>query len=181
MRGRLTHRLIELLPGLDPAGWEKSAHGFLKAEAKELAAAERAALIADVIGILTHREFGALFASPGQAEVPIAAELPSFWDGGPPVTISGQIDRLLLDKTGILILDYKTGASIPETPERTPRPYLVQLAAYKLALARLFPAQSIRAALLWTEAPCLMPISPDLIGLGERLLYESVRSRHLDP
>jgi ATP-dependent helicase/nuclease subunit A len=36
--------------------------------------------------------------------------------------------------------------------------YLYQLAAYRLALAEIYKAKPVRAALLWTEEPLLMEI-----------------------
>ena len=180
LRGRLVHRLLEQLPQLAPERWERSASAFLKAEAKGWPARDRDSLAAEVIRILTYPEFGELFGPASRAEVPLMAELPPLKDGAPPVTISGQVDRLLLAEAEILILDFKSGPGAPSSADQTPGSYLAQLAAYRLALARLFPGKTIRAALLWTEAPRLMPVAPALLDRGECLLYEFVRLGHLD-
>ena len=42
--------------------------------------------------------------------------------------------------------------------------YLRQLAAYQAALERIYPDREIRCALLWTEGPRLMPISPEILA-----------------
>ena len=42
---------------------------------------------------------------------------------------------------------------------RCPPTYLDQLAAYRAAIARIYPGREIRCALLWTDGPRLMPIS----------------------
>jgi len=42
--------------------------------------------------------------------------------------------------------------------------YLRQLAIYHAALARIYPGREIRCALLWTEGPRLMPISPEILA-----------------
>jgi ATP-dependent helicase/nuclease subunit A len=42
--------------------------------------------------------------------------------------------------------------------------YLRQLAIYRAALARLYPGREIRCALLWTEGPRLMPVSPERLA-----------------
>ncbi len=73
--------------------------------------------------------------------MPFAAELPPLAAGGPPLRLSGQIDRLVLRGEEALILDFKTGPAIPDTPEATPEAYLAQLAAYRLALTRLLPVK----------------------------------------
>jgi ATP-dependent helicase/nuclease subunit A len=41
-----------------------------------------------------------------------------------------------------------------------PAIYLRQLATYQAALARIYPDRPVACALLWTEGPRLMPISP---------------------
>ncbi len=179
LRGQLVHRLLEILPALPQADWRKGGANFLAVEGQTLPSSERGALLASVIGILQHPEFAELFQSEGRAEAPLAAHLPPVWDGGPPIVISGQVDRLIAGAGEIVILDFKSGG-VPESADATPEPYLMQLAAYRLALQRIFPGAPIRAALLWTEAPLLMAIPPALLERGQTLLYESLRSRHLD-
>jgi ATP-dependent helicase/nuclease subunit A len=44
-----------------------------------------------------------------------------------------------------------------------PPAYVAQLAAYRSALARMFPQKTVTAALLWTETAQLMVIPPDLL------------------
>jgi ATP-dependent helicase/nuclease subunit A len=180
IRGVLVHRLLETLPGLAPASREKSGRLFLDKEGAALAPAERDGLLASVLRILGGDDFGDLFGPESRAEAPLAAELPPLWPGGPPLLIAGQMDRLVVRGDEALILDFKSGSAVPATPQDTPEAYLAQLAAYRLAISRLFPGKPVRAALLWTQAPRLMPISADLIDQGEWLLYESVRARHLD-
>jgi ATP-dependent helicase/nuclease subunit A len=179
-RGRLVHRLLELLPLLPAARREARGAAFLAAEAPTISRGERDRLLADVVGILNHPDFGPLFGPCSRAEVPIAAEMPPRDAGAPPLLISGAIDRLIVREEDALILDFKTGTAIPQDPAETPPAYLAQLAAYRLVIARLFPEKTVRAALLWTEKPQLMAIPSGLLDHGERLLYESVRSGHLD-
>jgi ATP-dependent helicase/nuclease subunit A len=42
--------------------------------------------------------------------------------------------------------------------------YLRQLATYRAALARIYPDRPVGCALLWTDGPLLMPISPGLLA-----------------
>ena len=60
----------------------------------------------------------------------------------------------------MLIVDYKTVRPPPATEDAVPPLYLRQLATYRAALARIYPDRRIDCALLWTEGPRLMPISP---------------------
>ncbi len=179
-RGRLVHRLLELLPRLPAGRREAQGAAFLSAGARTMSRRERDRLLADVVDILNHPDFGPLFGPGSRAEAPIAAEMPPPDAGAPPLLISGQIDRLIIREDDVLILDFKTGSAIPQGPAETPPAYLAQLAAYRFVIARLFPGKDVRAALLWTEKPQLMAIPPGLLDHGERLLYESVRSGHLD-
>ncbi len=180
LRGRLVHRLLEQLPPLGPEQWEKSGATFLAAEGTAFSAKEREQLLAETIQILKHSEFGSLFGPDSLAEVPFTAELPANRDGRPPIRISGQIDRLICRQEEVMILDFKTGAAVPDTPDDVPGAYLAQLAAYRLAVSDLFSVDRVQAALLWTQKPLLMPIPFASIETGERLLYESVRAQHLD-
>jgi ATP-dependent helicase/nuclease subunit A len=180
IRGVLVHRLLEQLPALPAAIREKSGRAFLNREGAALAPADRESLLASVLRILEGGDFAELFGPQSRAEAPLAAELPPLSPGGPPLVISGQVDRLVIRGKEALILDFKSGTGVPGRPEDTPEAYLAQLAAYRLALSRLFPGRVMRAALLWTQKALLMPIPGELVDRGEWLLYESVRARHLD-
>ena len=64
----------------------------------------------------------------------------------------------------VLIVDFKTLRSPPATEAEVSPVYLRQLALYRAALARIYPGHEIRCALLWTESPLLMPISPERLA-----------------
>jgi ATP-dependent helicase/nuclease subunit A len=64
----------------------------------------------------------------------------------------------------VLIVDYKTMRAPPATEDEVAPIYLRQLASYRAALARIYPGREIRCALLWTEGPLLMPISPKTLS-----------------
>ena len=180
LRGRAVHRLLELLPEVPPRDRQSAGARFLAAEARRMPLRQREALLGDVLAILGDAEFGEVFGTGSQAEVALAAELPPRSPGEPPAIISGQVDRLVCAAAATFIVDFKSGASVPPSPDAAPISYVAQLAAYRLALKRLFPEKPIRAVLLWTEAPRLMEIPNALLDQGETMLYESVRSRHLD-
>jgi ATP-dependent helicase/nuclease subunit A len=73
--------------------------------------------------------------------------------------ISGQIDRLVVTPSEVLIVDYKTNHAPPDLPAEAPSGYVRQLALYRAVLQKLYPGLPVRAALLWTETPELMEIS----------------------
>ena len=78
--------------------------------------------------------------------------------------LAGQIDRLVVAEDRVLIVDYKTLRPPPATEAEVPPLYLRQLSAYRAALAQIYPDREIRCALLWTEGPRLMPISPAILA-----------------
>ena len=83
------------------------------------------------------------------------------WSGraGRPALVSGQIDRLVVTDSEVLIVDFKTNHAPPSQPAEAPRGYVRQLALYRAVLGKLYPQLPVRAALLWTETPELMEIS----------------------
>jgi ATP-dependent helicase/nuclease subunit A len=58
------------------------------------------------------------------------------------------------------LVDYKTNRPPPTDVAAIAPAYLFQLAAYRLALAQIYPGKTVRAAILWTDGARLMPI-PD--------------------
>lgn len=151
LRGRLVHRLLELLPDLPAAEWPAAAGRFLEARADGLDAEGREALAAETLAVLRHAEFGAVFGPGSRPEVPVAALLGE-------ISVLGQVDRLVVLPERVLIVDFKTDRPSPDDWRRVAGGYLRQLALYRAAVARLFPGKPVEAALLWTETPRLMPI-----------------------
>ena len=63
--------------------------------------------------------------------------------------------------TEVMVVDYKTNRRPPATPDEIPALYIRQMAAYRLALACIYPRHHIRCALVWTDGPALMEIATD--------------------
>ncbi|HUH86226.1 MAG TPA: double-strand break repair helicase AddA [Stellaceae bacterium] len=156
LRGRLVHRLLQRLPPLPPEARLAAARRFLALPVHGLAATEQEALAAETMAVLDHADFAPLFGPSSQAEVPVVALL-----GGR--ALAGQIDRLVVGDRDVLIVDYKTLRPPPTREQDVPPPYLAQLAAYRAAIAAIYPSRAVRCALLWTEGPRLMPVSGALL------------------
>ena len=77
--------------------------------------------------------------------------------------ISGQVDRLAIIDSEILVIDYKTNRLPPRRAADVNRLYLRQLASYRAALMKIFPDKTVRCALLWTTVPNLMTIDEALL------------------
>ncbi|MBH0238848.1 double-strand break repair helicase AddA [Methylobrevis albus] len=168
VRGKLLHRLLEMLPGLPPDGRATAAARFLARAGAGLAAAVRENLAAEALAVLDHPDFAPVFAPGGRGEVPIAGRL--MLATGRPVAVSGQIDRLAVTDDRVLIVDFKTNRP---APDGVPEPYRLQLAVYAALLARLYPGRRIEAAVLWTDAPRLEPVDPELLAADIARLFQA--------
>jgi ATP-dependent helicase/nuclease subunit A len=51
----------------------------------------------------------------------------------------------------------------PRSDDEVPPSYLRQLAAYRAAISQIYPGRTVKCALLWTDGPHLMLISPALL------------------
>ncbi len=159
-RGLLVHRLLQSLPDLPPERRRAAAERYLALPLHGLGAEVRASIVAETLAVLETPDFAALFAPGSRAEVPVVGLVGNR-------ALSGQIDRLVVTPTGVLIVDYKTLRPAPASEREVPPVYLEQLAAYRAAVETIYPGREVRAALLWTDGPRLMPISP--AALADRL------------
>ncbi len=156
-RGLLVHRLLQSLPELQPAERDAAARRFLALPTHSLAAEEQDDIRCEILAVLSHPDFAAIFGPDSQAEVPLVGLVGRH-------ALSGQIDRLVVAADHVLIVDYKTMRPVPASEAAVAPLYLRQLAIYRAALARIYPGRDIRCALLWTQAPLLMPISPERLA-----------------
>jgi ATP-dependent helicase/nuclease subunit A len=156
-QGTLVHRLLQSLPDIAAVRRRDAALGYLARNAEGWTDGDREALAGGVLALIADERFAALFAPGSRAEVSIVGRLDR--PGRPPALVSGQIDRLVVTPSEVLIVDYKTNHAPPDHAAEAPPSYIRQLALYRAVLAKLYPQLAIRAALLWTETPELMEIS----------------------
>ncbi len=159
--GTLVHRLMQSLPDIPTDRRAAAAKDYLDRAGGELDTAQRAQLTKQVLALLSDPRFSELFAAGSRAEVPIVGRLTI---NGETVKVSGQVDRLAVTDTAILIGDYKTNRPAPKRIEEAPSNYVRQLALYREVLQKLYPGRTVRAALIWTETPDLMELSPQLMA-----------------
>jgi len=151
-KGLIVHRLLQSLPRLVPEQREAAAKRFLARPVLALDPAAQAAIAAETLAILAEPDFAPLFGPGSEAEVPVVGLIGER-------AVSGRIDRLVVTESDVAIVDYKTMRPVPPTESEVPEAYLDQLAAYRAALARVYPGKTVRCALLWTEGPKLMWVS----------------------
>lgn len=155
-RGLLLHALFERLPPVAPELRRAAALRWLGVQAADFDAAARGAMVDEVLSVLNDTAHAALFGPGSLAEVPLSAVV----DG---TVVAGIVDRLLVTADAVTVIDYKTGRHVPESSAAVQPAYLRQMAAYRGALAAIFPGRRIDAALLYTAGP-------RLIGLDDALL-----------
>jgi ATP-dependent helicase/nuclease subunit A len=147
-RGGLIHRLLQSLPDLPAEERPLAATRFLGRDAWGLSYADQAEIAAEIARVMEEPAFADIFGPDSRAEVPLIGQL-----GGR--VISGRVDRLVVRAESVLVVDYKTDRLPPAEP---PPVYLRQMAAYRGVLACLYPAKTVRCALLWTDGPRWMPL-----------------------
>jgi ATP-dependent helicase/nuclease subunit A len=155
-RGRLVHALLQHLPEHDPAERARAARAFLARPGHGLSEAEQAETLTEVLELLRSTEVAIAFGPGSLAEAPLAGMV-----GGR--LISGQVDRLVVTPSRVLVLDYKTSRPPPASPEAVPALYLRQMAAYRTVLRQAFPGRAVDCALVWTYGARLMPLPGDLL------------------
>ena len=138
LRGTLTHALLEHLPALPSERWAAAAQAFIADRGAQLPPAVRKSIVAETLAVLRDPAFAALFGPEARAEVAIVAEIPHPSGRGPALRLAGKIDRLVRDLDSILIVDYKTNRPPPKDVAQVAEAYLLQLAAYRLAVGHIF-------------------------------------------
>ena len=156
-RGVLIHRLLERLPEVADAERHDAAQRWLARTASDLAPGAQAEMVAAALAVVGNPEWAALFSPASLAEVPIAAVV-----GGQ--VIAGTIDRLLVGAHDVRLVDYKTTRRPPASAAHVPLATLRQMGAYAAALEVTFPGRRISAALLYTQAPHLIELSPAILA-----------------
>jgi ATP-dependent helicase/nuclease subunit A len=154
-RGTLVHRLLQSLPDIASDRRHAAALAYLGRNAGGWTDGERGELAEQVLALIADPRFGPVFGAGSRAEVAIVGRLDR---PGRPL-VSGQIDRLVVTPSEVLIVDYKTNHAPPVLPAQAPPGYVRQLALYRTVLQKLYPERPVRAALLWTEIPELMEFS----------------------
>jgi ATP-dependent helicase/nuclease subunit A len=155
-RGRILHSLFERLPETEPSLRERAALSWLEHSAGIADHAARAEFVADALKVIGDSAFGDVFMPDALAEAPIAGVI----DGQ---VISGIVDRLIVTDNEVLVVDFKTGRRVPNSPEACARSHLRQMTAYASVLKSIFPNHVVRAGLLYTSGPVLHILPDDIM------------------
>ena len=143
---------MQFLPEIKNAEKEKVIGEFLNKNAPDLPLSEHNRIIEEVGLLLTSSDFAAVFGANSKAEVPVMGLV----DGR---IVSGQIDRLAVEKDRVMIIDFKTYRPAATSVEDVPPAYIKQLAAYRQLVGRIYQNREIETYLLWTDTAELMKVN----------------------
>lgn len=154
-RGIVIHALLQMLPSLAADQRILAAKRYLSRAAFDWTEEEVEGALQSVFAIMEDPVFAPVFGSESLAEVPIMGTLHL---RGKEHAVSGIIDRLAVVGDRVLIVDYKTNRTAPQTLGDVPGTYVTQLALYRQLLEPLYPGKTVAAVLLFTEGPHLIDI-----------------------
>ena len=163
-RGRHLHLLLEHLPDWPDSAWSTLAESLLLTGDDALFLPEIEPVLAEARRVLASPEMQPFLTSDALAEVEIVARLEPL--GGQ--LIHGTIDRLLVTKDLVRVLDYKSNAVVPARPEDVPMGILRQMGAYRAALAQIYPDRAIEVAVFWTASGVMMTLPATQIDAALR-------------
>ncbi|MGB3738447.1 MAG: PD-(D/E)XK nuclease family protein, partial [Pontixanthobacter sp.] len=155
-RGVLIHALLERLPAVAPDKRVAGGRDWLMRHADDLAPEEREEMIVSALQVIDTPDYASIFSADALAEVPLSATV----DGQ---VVAGIADRLLIEGKRVTVVDFKTARRPPMSLDQVPYATIRQMAAYAAALGVIYPEHEVRAAVLYTHAPRLIPIPAELL------------------
>ena len=151
-RGTRLHLLLEHLPAVHRDQWPLLCTRLLP----DMQDADRQEVMGEAELVLTADHLKTVFAPDTLAEIPVSADLHG-------ARIHGVIDRLVISETEVQMIDFKSNATVPDSPATCPLGLLRQMGAYAHALEQIYPDHNIRTAILWTRKAKLMWLPHDIV------------------
>jgi ATP-dependent helicase/nuclease subunit A len=152
-KGSLIHKLLEVLPAFSREEQSRTAAAVAKAFSGILPPGQRREAVEEALALLNSDAFAA-GADRALPEAGLAAALRDA-GGACHGLILGQADRIVFAGPDICILDFKSGAA--GAGRGSPSSSNGQLASYRLALQRIYPAATVGAALVDTKSATPLP------------------------
>ena len=151
--GIALHAILQHLDRVAPADQVAVVDKALPVLLPQASDARRRAVGQRALSIRNRPEFAAIFGPNSRAEVPFMLDAQR---DGKPVRIAGRIDRILVAKDHVLVVDYKSDAVPAGTLSEVPASYQMQVGLYAHVASQLFPELAVRAGILWTNMESLM-------------------------
>jgi ATP-dependent helicase/nuclease subunit A len=155
-KGRFIHHLLEWLPQVGREHRELQGKRYLAEPRHCLDEDEQGEYLRSALKVLSEKSFENIFNEEAIVEVPISGNIV---EDGKMYKVSGRIDRLLINKHEIIIVDLKTNKVVPKEISKVPTDYKNQLAIYYKLVKQIYPDHEIKCMLLWVEKPSVMSFS----------------------
>ncbi len=150
-RGTAVHLLLQLLPEIPALERREKGLTCLARQLPEFSNAALDALMDSVERVMSDPDLQCVFDPvTSRAEVPVMGRI-DLATGPRPV--SGTIDRIAILDDRIVLVDFKTSATVPNRADKIPSDYITQMALYRSLIARLYPNRPVEAWLVWTQSP----------------------------
>jgi len=156
-RGTLIHQLLEWAPALPPETRADRIAAWLAQPGLGIAPPLQAEVSAAVLRVLTHEDYAPLFGPGSRAEVALSGLV-----GGQ--VVSARIDRLLVTKTSVTIIDYKTHRHVPQSANGIAADILDQMRLYSAVIRDIYPGRAVKTGVLFTEKPQLFWIDKEKLS-----------------
>lgn len=150
-RGSLIHKILQFLPA-DSSDKAQIIDEYMKRNVADFSDEEKKQIKEEILNLLIDKEYEMIFGADSRAEVPVFGAV----DGK---IISGQIDRLVIQKDKITIVDFKTNRPAGKTLAETPEVYKKQLKTYEALIRKIYPDRNVESYILWTNEARLMRVS----------------------
>ena len=170
-KGIIIHKLLELLIDVHHTQRQNIADNFLNRY--DIPYYVKKDYIEQVLNVFLQPEFSLLLSPNGLSEVPIIGTLLDFDN----LSISGQIDRMVILPTEILIADYKTDKNLTKN-NPLPDSYLLQMALYKVALQNIYPLKTIKCFIIAIDTLELIEINAQSIEYIIGVYQEKYRKKY---
>lgn len=154
-KGRLIHRMLQMLPSLPQPDREAAAWRYAARAARFWPAGERNILVQTVMAVLEHPDLEGVFTGHAQAEVSVMG---TFVLNDEERAVSGRIDRMAVLKDRVVLVDYKTNRSPPRNAADAPVSHRAQLAIYREILRPLYPGCHFDCLLVYTETGAVLSL-----------------------
>ena len=148
-RGTVMHKLLQYIATVPKKNRNNVSLAFLEKQLPEYSASERQKMADEIIKLC--EAYPQIFSNQSMPEVPIIGEV----EGR---IISAKVDRLVIQKDKVTIVDYKTNRPAAKNISEVPEVYLKQLHTYKELLQKIYPDKLVETYILWTNTCNMMKV-----------------------
>lgn len=148
-RGVVIHKLLQYLPNVSKDKQLLYASNYVDNNCTSWTDKQKEEVITSVLKLLNDDSYAYLFSENSKAEVAIRGQLEI---KGQLKRFTGRIDRMVVEKDKITLIDYKT-SFCPATEELIPMHHIAQMSIYEKLIQPIYIEKQIDVILIYTQAP----------------------------